>query len=164
MPRGKLDSMMLFYKSVFGFDAKPTHELVDPYGLIQSRVLESRDRTIRLPLNTSASPRTATACCSRLTAAAAYITSQWRRTTFSDHGGFAARNVAAGRHPRHLLRRAFRQSARPAGERIDQMRDLGILYDRKAMRATFSTPTPTPLMAASSSRSSSAATMTGSAR
>src|SRR5581483_2695969 len=61
MPRGKLDSMMLFYKSVFGFEAEPTHELVDPYGLIQSRVLESRDRTVRLPLNTSASPRTSTA-------------------------------------------------------------------------------------------------------
>jgi 4-hydroxyphenylpyruvate dioxygenase len=61
MPRGKLDSTVLFYKSVFGFEAEPAHELVDPYGLIQSRVLESRDRGIRLPLNTSASPRTATA-------------------------------------------------------------------------------------------------------
>ena len=52
---------MLFYKSVLGFEAEPVHELVDPYGLIQSRVLESRDRTVRLPLNASASPRTATA-------------------------------------------------------------------------------------------------------
>ena len=61
MPRGKLDGTMLFYKSVFGFEAEPVHELVDPYGLIQSRVLESRDRSVRLPLNASASPRTATA-------------------------------------------------------------------------------------------------------
>jgi len=60
MPRGALDGTMLFYKSVFGFEAEPVHELVDPYGLIQSRVLESRDRTVRLPLNASASPRTAT--------------------------------------------------------------------------------------------------------
>src|SRR6185295_15808789 len=45
MPRGSLDGTMLFYKSVFGFEAEPVHELVDPYGLIQSRVLESRDRT-----------------------------------------------------------------------------------------------------------------------
>ena len=61
MPRGKLDGMMLFYKSVFGFEAEPTHELVDPYGLIQSLVLESRERTVRFPLNTSARPRTSTA-------------------------------------------------------------------------------------------------------
>src|SRR5207253_5809525 len=61
MPRGSLDGTMLFYKSVLGFEAEPVHELVDPYGLIQSRVLESRDRTVRLPLNATASPRTATA-------------------------------------------------------------------------------------------------------
>ena len=58
---GKLDGTMLFYKSVLGFEAEPVHELVDPYGLIQSRVLESRDRSVRLPLNATASPRTATA-------------------------------------------------------------------------------------------------------
>src|SRR5947207_9166231 len=61
IPRGKLDGTLLFYKSVLGFEAEPVHELVDPYGLIQSRVVESRDRTVRLPLNASASPRTATA-------------------------------------------------------------------------------------------------------
>ena len=61
MPRGKLDGTLLFYKSVLGFEAEPVHELVDPYGLIQSRVVESRDRTVRLPLNATASPRTATA-------------------------------------------------------------------------------------------------------
>src|SRR4029077_9264992 len=60
MPRGKLDGTLLFYKSVLGFEAEPAHELVDPYGLIQSRVVESRDRSVRLPLNASASPRTAT--------------------------------------------------------------------------------------------------------
>jgi 4-hydroxyphenylpyruvate dioxygenase len=60
MPRGKLDGTLLFYRSVLGFDAEPVHELVDPYGLIQSRVVESRDRSVRLPLNASASPRTAT--------------------------------------------------------------------------------------------------------
>ena len=61
MPRGTLDGTLLFYTSVLGFEAEPMHELVDPYGLIQSRVVESRDRTIRLPLNAIASPRTSTA-------------------------------------------------------------------------------------------------------
>ncbi len=61
MPRGQLDSSLLFYRAVLGFDAEPTAELLDPYGLVQSRVVESRDRTIRLPLNSSTSPKTTTA-------------------------------------------------------------------------------------------------------
>lgn len=61
MPRSQLDGSLLFYRSVFGFEAEPLHELVDPYGLIQSRVVESRNRSIRLPLNASMSPKTTSA-------------------------------------------------------------------------------------------------------
>ena len=61
MPRSQFDGAMLFYRSVFGFDAEPAFELIDPYGLIQSRVVESRERTIRLPLNASQAPNTASA-------------------------------------------------------------------------------------------------------
>jgi 4-hydroxyphenylpyruvate dioxygenase len=56
MPRSEFDGAMLFYRAVFGFDAEPGFELIDPYGLIQSRVVESRERTIRLPLNASQAP------------------------------------------------------------------------------------------------------------
>jgi len=35
--------------------------MIDPYGLIQSRVVESRERSIRVPLNASQAPNTATA-------------------------------------------------------------------------------------------------------
>jgi 4-hydroxyphenylpyruvate dioxygenase len=61
MPRSEFDGAMLFYRAVFGFDAEPGFELIDPYGLIQSRVVESRERTIRLPLNASQAPNTTTA-------------------------------------------------------------------------------------------------------
>jgi len=61
MPRGQLDGSLLFYKSVFGFEAEPAHELVDPYGLIQSRVVQSADRSVRLPLNSTSSPNTTSA-------------------------------------------------------------------------------------------------------
>jgi len=61
MPRGQFDGALLFYCAVFGFDAAPAFELMDPYGLIQSRVVESRERAIRLPLNASQAPNTTSA-------------------------------------------------------------------------------------------------------
>ena len=61
MPRSQFDGLLLFYRSVLGFEAEPVHELVDPYGIIQSRVVESKDRTVRLPLNASSSPGTTSA-------------------------------------------------------------------------------------------------------
>jgi 4-hydroxyphenylpyruvate dioxygenase len=61
MPRSQFDGALLFYRSVFGFDAEPAFEMIDPYGLIQSRVVESRERSIRLPLNASQAPNTTTA-------------------------------------------------------------------------------------------------------
>jgi 4-hydroxyphenylpyruvate dioxygenase len=61
MPRSQFDGALLFYRSVFGFDAEPAFEMIDPYGLIQSRVVESRERAIRMPLNASQAPNTTTA-------------------------------------------------------------------------------------------------------
>jgi 4-hydroxyphenylpyruvate dioxygenase len=61
MPRTQLDGSLLFYRSVFGFETEPLHEMIDPYGLIQSRVVESANRTIRLPLNASLAPKTTSA-------------------------------------------------------------------------------------------------------
>ena len=61
MPRSQFDGALLFYRSVFGFDAEPAFEMIDPYGLIQSRVVESRERSIRMPLNASQAPNTTSA-------------------------------------------------------------------------------------------------------
>ena len=130
MPRGKLDGTLLFYKSVLGFEAEPVHELVDPYGLIQSRVVESRDRTVRLPLNASASPRT--------------VTSRF----LSSYGGGGVHHIAMACDDIFATMAAMRANDVPlldipetyydglasmhdldAGE-IDRMRALSILYDR----------------------------------
>lgn len=61
MPRSQFDGTLLYYRAVFGFAAEPAFELIDPYGLIQSRVVESRERSIRLPLNASQAPNTTSA-------------------------------------------------------------------------------------------------------
>src|SRR5436190_13554939 len=130
MPRGKLDGTMLFYKSVLGFEAEPVHELVDPYGLIQSRVLESHDRTVRLPLNATASPRTSSA------------------RFLSNYGGGGVHHIAIATDDIFATMAAMRARRVPlleipatyyaglatmhdlSAERIEQLRALSIFYDR----------------------------------
>ncbi|WP_280109928.1 4-hydroxyphenylpyruvate dioxygenase family protein [Azospirillum sp. B506] len=64
LPFGRMDSFVLFYRTVFGFVPESLWELPDPYGLIRSRALVSPDADpghgVRLPLNISESRRTAT--------------------------------------------------------------------------------------------------------
>src|SRR3954452_19202023 len=137
MPRGKLDGTMLFYKSVFGFEAEPVHELVDPYGLIQSRVVESRDRTVRLPLNASASPRT--------------VTSRF----LSSYGGGGVHHIAIATDDIFATMAKMRASNVPLldipetyydglstmhdldTEEIERMRALSILHDRSTTGEFF---------------------------
>jgi 4-hydroxyphenylpyruvate dioxygenase len=130
MPRGSLDGTMLFYKSVLGFEAEPVHELVDPYGLIQSRVLESRDHTVRLPLNATASPRTATArFLATYSGAGVHHIAIATDDIFATMAALRARDVPLldipatyydGLSAMHDL----------SGEQIDRLRALSILYDR----------------------------------
>ncbi|WP_216322309.1 bifunctional sugar phosphate isomerase/epimerase/4-hydroxyphenylpyruvate dioxygenase family protein [Deinococcus aestuarii] len=60
LPPDRLGSFVLFYRTVFGLEPEPLHELPDPYGLVSSRALVSRDRRVSFPLNVSESRRTAT--------------------------------------------------------------------------------------------------------
>ncbi|WP_339488256.1 3-dehydroshikimate dehydratase QuiC [Pseudomonas sp. EL_65y_Pfl2_R95] len=59
LPADNLDSWVLFYKSLFDFEADDEVVLPDPYGLVKSRALRSRDGTVRLPLNISENRNTA---------------------------------------------------------------------------------------------------------
>ena len=60
LPQGRMDSFVLFYRALFGFEPEQLWELPDPYGLIRSRAMVSPDRSVRLPLNYSESRKTAT--------------------------------------------------------------------------------------------------------
>ncbi|MGT2489845.1 4-hydroxyphenylpyruvate dioxygenase family protein [Cupriavidus basilensis] len=60
LPPHRLDSFVLFYKTVFGPQAEALHEIADPYGLVKSRAMVSPEQNIRIPLNVSESSRTAT--------------------------------------------------------------------------------------------------------
>jgi 4-hydroxyphenylpyruvate dioxygenase len=137
MPRGMLDSSLLFYRSVLGFEAEPTAELLDPYGLVQSRVVESRDRTIRLPLNSSTSPKTTTA---RL---------------MSVYSGAGVHHIAMSTGDIFATVRKMRENGVPlleipeayyanimaahdlAPDLVSAMRQLSILYDKSATGEFF---------------------------
>ena len=61
LPAEGMDSWVLFYKSLFDFEADDEVVLPDPYGLVKSRALRSRCGSIRLPLNISENRNTAIA-------------------------------------------------------------------------------------------------------
>lgn len=59
LPADGLDSWVLFYKSLFDFEADDEVVLPDPYGLVKSRALRSANGSVRLPLNISENRNTA---------------------------------------------------------------------------------------------------------
>ncbi len=110
MPRSQFDGAMLFYRSVFGFDAEPAFELIDPYGLIQSRVVESRERTIRLPLNASQAPNTTTArFVADYRGAGVHHIAIATDDLFATIERMRAQQGAAARHSGQLLRQSHRR-------------------------------------------------------
>lgn len=61
VPAGEMDSRVLFYRAVLGFEAAATWLLPDPNGLVKSRAVTSKGHQVRIPLNVSQGRRTATA-------------------------------------------------------------------------------------------------------
>jgi 4-hydroxyphenylpyruvate dioxygenase len=61
LPAGSFDAWVLFLKSVFGLEANEAVLVPDPYGLVRSRALHSRDRALRIVLNASVDQHTAAA-------------------------------------------------------------------------------------------------------
>jgi 4-hydroxyphenylpyruvate dioxygenase len=60
VPAGRMDSFVLFYRAVFGFQPEGLWEIPDAYGLVRSRTMVSPERSVRLPLNASESRETTT--------------------------------------------------------------------------------------------------------
>jgi 4-hydroxyphenylpyruvate dioxygenase len=60
LPQGCMDSFVLFYRAILGLEPQPLWELADPYGLVQSRAMISREGSVRLSLNISDGQKTAT--------------------------------------------------------------------------------------------------------
>lgn len=61
LPDGQLDPSVLFYRAVLGLEPETPVVLADPYGLVRSKAVSNRERTLRMPLNISESRNTITA-------------------------------------------------------------------------------------------------------
>jgi 4-hydroxyphenylpyruvate dioxygenase len=61
LPAGQFDSWVLFYRAVLGLAPDDLWVLPDPHGLVRSRAVASANRSVRFPLNISASRNTVTA-------------------------------------------------------------------------------------------------------
>jgi 4-hydroxyphenylpyruvate dioxygenase len=61
LPAETLDSWILFFRAVYGFETDSEWVLPDPYGLVKSRAVRSPNGAIRIPLNISENRNTAIA-------------------------------------------------------------------------------------------------------
>jgi 4-hydroxyphenylpyruvate dioxygenase len=130
MPRSQFDGALLFYRSVFGFDAEPAFEMIDPYGLIQSRVVESRERSIRMPLNASQAPNTTTArFVADYRGAGVHHVAIATEDLFATVARMRERKVPLLDIPGSYYDNLAAVHDLPA-ERLAEMRRLSILYDR----------------------------------
>jgi 4-hydroxyphenylpyruvate dioxygenase len=130
LPGGELDSWLLFYKAIFGFEADDMLELPDPYGMVRSRAVRSRCGSIRLPLNISESRNTATARSVSVYSGAGV---NHIALSTSDIFASAARLVAAGMPVLDIPDNYYDDLAAKHGlaeEVIDNLRRFRILYDR----------------------------------
>ncbi|CAN7558348.1 TIM barrel protein [Trinickia sp. LjRoot230] len=61
LPADSLDTWVLFFKTAFGFQAESAWLVPDPYGLVRSKAVRSRDGSVRIALNASVDRHTAAA-------------------------------------------------------------------------------------------------------
>ena len=137
LPADMLDTWVLFFKTTFGFDAEPSLLLPDPYGLVRSRAVRSRDGSVRIVLNASADRHTAV-----VESLSTYRGSGLNHVAFATGDIFAA--VAALREQGvpllHIPRNYYDDlDARFGFDEIqlERMREGGILYDRDSTGGEF---------------------------
>jgi 4-hydroxyphenylpyruvate dioxygenase len=134
---GSFDAWVLYLKSVFGLQASAAVLLPDPYGLVRSRALFSADRGLRMVLNASVDPHTATAENVR-----AYHGTGLNHVAFSTGDifravtEFEAAGVPLLRVPANYYDDLDARHTLPAGF-LDALREHNLLYDRDEQGGEF---------------------------
>jgi len=137
LPAEALDTWVLFFRSAFGFETEPGVLVPDPYGLVRSRAVRSRDGSVRIALNASVDRYTAVG-----ESLSMYRGSGLNHVAFSTPDIFDAipRLVADGvaflRIPRNYYDDLAARYDLP-DEQIDAMREHNILYDRDERGGEF---------------------------
>ncbi|TCK44302.1 4-hydroxyphenylpyruvate dioxygenase [Paraburkholderia sp. BL8N3] len=137
LPADALDTWVLFFRTAFGFETEPSVLVPDPYGLVRSRAVRSRDGSVRIALNASIDRYTAV-----VESLATYRGSGLNHVAFSTPDIFdaiprlAADGVQFLRIPRNYYDDLAARYALP-DEQIDAMREHNILYDRDERGGEF---------------------------
>ncbi|MEC5404450.1 TIM barrel protein [Paraburkholderia sp. MPAMCS5] len=137
VPANALDTWVLFLRTAFGLQAEAGVLVPDPYGLVRSRALRSRDGSVRVVLNASVDHHTAVA-----EALHTYHGSGLNHVAFSTSDIFSAipEFVADGlpvlRIPRNYYEDLAARYALP-DDMLDALREHNILYDRDERGGEF---------------------------
>ena len=130
LPAGRLDTYVLFWRSLFGLEPQPVWDLPDPFGLIRSRAMVDPTGTLRLTFNISEARETAT---SRFVSAFAGAGVHHIAFATSDAGAAVKRIRDAGERTVMIPPSYFEDLAARLGLDDLEMATLeheGLLYDR----------------------------------
>lgn len=137
LPAASLDTWVLFLRTAFGFEPEPGLLVPDPYGLVRSRALRSRDGSVRVVLNASVDRHTAVAQAlhtyrgSGLNHVAFHTADIFRAIPH-----FVARGLPLLKIPRNYYDDLAARYALP-DHAIDALYENNILYDRDAQGGEF---------------------------
>lgn len=132
LPAEQFGSWILFYRSVLGLVPDDLWELPDPHGIVRSRVVAARDRSICFPLNVSQSQKTAAArSVSRFGGAGVHHIALTTNNIFETAAKLVQRGVPILRIPRNYyldLESRFDLTR----DQLEKLSLDNILYDRSA--------------------------------
>ena len=137
LPAEQFGSWILFYRSVLGLLPDDLWELPDPHGIVRSRVVAARDRSVCFPLNVSESRKTAAArSVSSFGGAGVHHIALATNNVFETAAKLVERGVPILRIPRnYYLDLETRFDLTP--DQIEKLSLSNVLYDRSASGEFF---------------------------
>ncbi|WP_345816075.1 TIM barrel protein [Paraburkholderia sp. PREW-6R] len=137
VPANSLDTWVLFLRTALGFQAEPGVLVPDPYGLVRSRALRSRDGSVRIVLNASVDRHTAVAeALSTYHGSGLNHVALSTADIFSAIPEFVADGLPVLRIPRNYYDDLAARYALP-DDTLEALRAHNILYDRDERGGEF---------------------------
>jgi 4-hydroxyphenylpyruvate dioxygenase len=137
LPPEQFGSWILFYRAVLGLAPDDLWELPDPHGIVRSRVVAARDRSVCFPLNISESRNTATGrSVSRFGGAGVHHIALTTNNIFETAAKLVERGVSLLNIPQNYyldLETRFDLTR----DQLEKLRMDNILYDRSASGEFF---------------------------
>jgi 4-hydroxyphenylpyruvate dioxygenase len=137
LPGDSLDTWILFFKTAFGFEAERAWLVPDPYGLVRSKAMRSRDGSVRIALNASVDRHTAAARALETYRGSGLDHVAFRTPDiFGALAAFRAQGVPMLRIPGNYYDDLSARYALP-DELVETLREHHVLYDRDERGGEF---------------------------